>query len=169
MKKIMFMVVALCLPVFASIGQKAAKELVSYKKTGSAMPDIRIVTESGTQYTQANLKSQHGSMLIMFNPTCEHCIDMAKAICGNHEKFQQVPIAFMAGSNLMSYMDHFFQETKLHDCSDIMVGVDSAEAAYKMYLFQSLPQINIYDSDQKLVKIFSGDVPIDSLTYYLKL
>lgn len=168
MKKVILMAAAFCLPFTASFAQNQPNETVSYKKVGSGLPELRIVEENGQAHTNAELKGERGSMLIMFNPTCDHCVVMAKAICENHEKFQHVPIAFMAGPSLMSYLGFFFQETNLKDCPSLVVGVDSTNAANQLFLFQSLPQINIYDKDQKLVKIFTGDVPVDSLTYYLK-
>jgi|SRR5690606_9624031 len=166
MKKVLLSVSFLGLSL-ATLFAQGSQE-VTYKNIGSPLPEIRIAEENGRIHTNKDLKGDRGSLLIMFNPTCDHCVVMGKTICENAEKFKGVPIAFMAGPNLMSYLGFFFQETNLRNCPSVVVGVDSINAANQLFLFNSLPQINIYDKNQKLVKVFSGDVPVDSLTYYLK-
>jgi phenylacetate-CoA ligase len=37
------------------------------------------------------------------------------------------------------------------------MGVDSSEMINKMYMYQSLPQLNIYNKERKLIKYFTGD------------
>jgi hypothetical protein len=36
-----------------------------------------------------------------------------------------------------------------------------------MYMYQSLPQLNIYNKERKLIKYFTGDIAIDSIRTYI--
>ena len=48
------------------------------------------------------------------------------------------------------------------------MGLDSANFINSVFLYKTLPQINIYSPERKLLKIFNGDVAIDSLKRYIQ-
>ena len=74
----------------------------------------------------------------------------------------------MAAPNMKDYFVFFENVTKVSKHPEINVGLDSAGFIDKTFVYQSLPQINIYDKERKLVKVFTGDVPIDSLKPYIE-
>jgi thiol-disulfide isomerase/thioredoxin len=103
----------------------------------------------------------------MFNPTCGHCIEMAISMRNNIELFKNNKILFLAGPQMMPYLNSFYNATNIDKTPQIIVGIDSAKTIDALYSFQSLPQINIYDKDKRLVKVFYGFTPLDSLKMYL--
>ncbi len=48
------------------------------------------------------------------------------------------------------------------------IGTDSSGFINNVFLYQSLPQINIYSPAHKLIKTYTGEVPIDSLKQYAR-
>jgi hypothetical protein len=50
----------------------------------------------------------------------------------------------------------------------MFVGADSFKVTDRLFTYQGLPQINIYNKERKLIKIFQGDIFIDSLKAYIK-
>lgn len=140
---------------------------VSYRDVGAVLPALRIVDTTGKAYTAGDFSDQHHFFMVMFNPTCGHCIQMGKLMGDHIDEFGKNQIVFMAGPAMLPYMASFYQASGLGKHTGIKVGVDSAGVVEKVYNYQTLPQINIYDKDRKLVKIFYGDTPIDSLRKYI--
>ena len=80
--------------------------------------------------------------------------------------FKKNDVVFMAGPQMMSYLNSFYQATKIGNHPEIKVGVDSAFVIEKIYNYHTLPQLNIYNKQRKLIKTFQGDIPLDSLKAY---
>lgn len=138
-----------------------------YQKPGGELVPLKIVTGKLETYTNKELETKHHFLLIMFNPTCRHCIKMTELICKHSELFRNTKVAFMAPATMMEYLADYEKETGVYKYPEFIVGVDSAYAVDKLYTYGTLPQINIYDQHQKLVKTFKGDTPLDSLKHYL--
>jgi len=152
----------------APSGRQAKDPLLeNYQAIGSPLPDLKIVDTLNNVYTEKDFRSRHNFFLFMFNPTCGHCIQMAKLVGDHYSLFQDVKIAFMAGPQMLPYIHSFYQATHIEKYPDIIVGVDSAYAIEKVYNYQTLPQINIYDKKRQLIKVFHGDTPLDSLKRYI--
>jgi hypothetical protein len=47
------------------------------------------------------------------------------------------------------------------------VGIDSSGLVNQTFLYKLLPQVNVYNKERKLEKVFFSDVPIDSLKSYI--
>lgn len=140
--------------------------LDEYKTMGAGLPNLKIVDTLKNVYTEKDFEGKHNFFLFMFNPTCGHCIQMAKLMGDNHKAFKNIKIAFMAGPQMLPYLNSFYQATNIAKYPEIKVGVDSAYAIEKIYSYQMLPQLNIYDKDRKLIKIYYSDIPLDSLMKY---
>lgn len=137
-----------------------------YRNVGSVLPPIRLVDTTLKVYTGDDFDSKNHLFLFMFNPTCGHCIEMAKLMGKNIKVFKKSTVVFMAGAAMMPYMSSFYKATDIGNYPQIKVGIDSAGVVDKLYGYQTLPQINIYDKHRKLVKIFSGDTPLEALKKY---
>lgn len=169
-KKILPVIALLALsiqPIQAQQKQQTKTGFEKYQEPGGTLPELKIVTGKYKTFTNEDFKSKHHFLLVMFNPTCEHCIKMTKLICANADLFKDTKVAFMAPASMMSYLNDFYTETQIFKHPDFVVGVDSAYAVDKLYTYGTLPQINIYDKHAKLVKTFKGDTPLDSLKHYL--
>ncbi len=138
-----------------------------YQALGSSLPTLKIVDSNKVVYTDKDFKGKHNFLLFMFNPTCGHCINMAKLIVENYPAFSKNKIAFMAGPQMTSYLGSFYQATNIGTHPEIKVGVDSAYAIEKIYNYLTLPQLNVYSKENKLIKVFHGDITLDSLRQYL--
>ena len=61
----------------------------------------------------------------------------------------------MASPGTKEYLPDFIKTQKTSDYPYITVGYDNADFIKKVYLYQALPQIDIYNSDHKLIRIFT--------------
>lgn len=145
----------------------AAAPAIDYKQMGAPLPAIRAVTEEKTQVTNSDLKGDGNVLLMLFNPTCDHCIDMTSLMQQNIFLFKKTKVLLMASANMMPYLSYFKNTVKASEFPSFKVAIDSAKAIDVLFNYVTLPQINIYSPDHKLIKTFNGDVPIDSLKGYI--
>ncbi|WP_118972550.1 TlpA family protein disulfide reductase [Taibaiella koreensis] len=164
MKKIFFAAAVLMTTGFFARGQEANAQ---YRSKGAALPALKVIDTTGKIYTGEAFKGNNHFFVFLFNPTCGHCIEMAKLMGKNITTFKKNDVLFMAGAAMGPYMGSFYQASGIGSHPEIKVGVDSAGAVDKLYSYSTLPQINIYDKDRKLVKTFNGDTPLDSLKKYV--
>lgn len=167
LKKILALSAALLCLYTLSPAQQKEEAKVSYREIGSVLPPMRVIGRDSLEYHAAGVKDGHNFFLVLFNPTCGHCIRMGVAI-GEHESdFKDNKVLFLAGGQMMPYMKSFFEQTKLDQHPGIKVGIDSAQAVDRLFSYKTLPQINIYDKNRVLIKSFYGDTPLDSLRRYV--
>jgi thiol-disulfide isomerase/thioredoxin len=169
MKKVIIALVMLALPATLLLAQKQAEpdNQTFYRAIGSDLPELRVVDGKMKEYTNRSFKDARHFFLIMFNPTCGHCIKMTKEIGAHAALFKDNHVLFLAGAQMMPYFQDFYKETEVFKHPEFVVAVDSAQTIEKLYSYRTLPQINVYDKDRKLVKTYNGDVPLDSLKQYL--
>lgn len=167
----------LCLLTLASFSpQKRKKEKpaqttaveIDYKAIGAPLPELRVATPKGTVITEKNLDTSGNLFLMLFNPTCGHCEDVARMLEKNLSLFREGQILLVSGEAMMPYLEYFNATTKVYDYPKIQVGVDSSGLIKKTFIYNSLPQINIYDKNRRLLKILTSEVPIDSLRPYIR-
>lgn len=138
-----------------------------YNEIGAPLPEINIWRRDGVFINNQSLKNDAHLFIVLFNPTCEHCEKMGITFKDNIKLFNKSNLMFVAANGMESYLDFFVLATQTKDVKKIQIGVDSSGLINQTFLYKTLPQINIYDKDRKLEKIFFGDVPIDSLKQYI--
>lgn len=177
MKRKLLIAALVCCSVWPSFAQKAktkpqavkAKaENINYKEAGAPMPPLRIYTRQGKYITAGDIKNDAPLMVVLFNPTCDHCEDQARLLKENIGLFKKSHLLFMAAPGMLPYIPYFVNNTRTEDVEKIEIGVDSADFIKNTFLYESLPQINIYDSERKLQKIFTGFTPLDSLKSFIE-
>jgi thiol-disulfide isomerase/thioredoxin len=147
----------------------AAADSIDYKEVGSPMPAVRVLTPKKNMVTTKDLASDANLFVMMFNPTCGHCQEMTMDMGKNIDLFKKTKVIMIAAPNQEPYLDFFENTThvsKYHPT--FQVGVDSSEFIIRAFRYQSLPQINVYDKDRKLIKIVNGENTIESLRDYIE-
>ncbi len=168
MKKILLSACIAISLVSVVIAQDKKEEVkVSYREVGSILPPMRVIDTSKHEYSAEDFKNKNHFFLFLFNPTCGHCIKMAKLVNDNKEVFKKNNVLFLAGPAMMPYLPNFYQAAGIDNNSDIKVGIDSASTVDRLYMYQMLPQINVYDKNRKLIRIMHGDVSLDTLKHYI--
>jgi hypothetical protein len=162
---------------------------IDYKAIGAPLPPIRLIVPADlTKAARATTPDSaghtkpyeykaltekdfaaKGNLLIMtFNPTCEHCQDETEILKKNVHLFKNTKIILMASPSMVQYLEFFNNGTLVTEYPSTMtMGVDSNQYVEKTFLYQTLPQLNFYDHDRKLIRAFTGEVPIDSLKRYI--
>ena len=141
---------------------------IDYKAIGAPLSPLSITTRTGEKHTEKDFKSYKNILVMMFNPTCDHCQEETTILEKNIEHFKDTKLLLVAAPSMIDYLEFYNNVTRYSKYPEITVGVDSAGFIDKTFNYTALPQINIYDKDRKLVKIFSGVVQFDALEPYIK-
>lgn len=141
---------------------------IDYKQPGSPIPPIRLVTPKGEVITNKDAENKANLFVMLFNPTCEHCQEETILLSKNIYLFKKSKVLLMASENMKDYLEFFESVTHVSQYPTLQMGLDSAKFIDKTFRYLDLPQINIYDKDRKLLRIFNGDTPLDSLRQYIE-
>ncbi len=114
------------------------------------------------------LDNGYNLFVMMFNPTCSHCEDETQLLEKNMDLFKNTNVVLLANKVMKPYLPNFTKTFKIDDYPKMHIGADSLGFIDKVFLYQALPQINIYSGDRKLLKTFTGEVSIDSLKQYIQ-
>lgn len=140
------------------------KQLSSIMK----LPNFRIISiDSCTCVSAQNLPLGRYKVFIYFDPDCEHCQKETKAVLSSITELKKVNIYWVTNGDqkeLKTFCKHF----RLDSFENIMVGEDYEYSFYKAYLPPSVPFMAIYNSKNKLVKIYRGEVSVRSIIEYTR-
>jgi len=141
---------------------------VYYNEVGAPLPPFRFYRNDGRFVTHESLYNDAPLLVVLFNPTCEHCQLMAQEFKNNISLFRKSHLVFVAANGLYAYLPYFIEHSGVGNEPKIQLTVDSSGFIPKTFLYKALPQINIYNKERKLEKIFFSNVPIDSLRSYIE-
>lgn len=140
---------------------------INYQEIGAPLPEIKFFSKEGKYLTQKDLESEGNLLIMLFNPTCDHCEDQTILFRDNIFLFKKTKIVLVAGSMMKEHLEYFSNNTKISSYPSIQLSVDSCNYIEKVFQYKTLPQLNFYDKNRKLTRIFSGSTPLDSLKQYI--
>jgi thiol-disulfide isomerase/thioredoxin len=146
---------------------------INYKEIGAPMPPIKATIYLGKAagkeiITEKDLANDANLLIMMYNPTCGHCQEETILFEKHIYLFKQTKILLLAAPTMDQYMDFFETATKVSEYPSIKVGLDNSGFIDKTFNYSGLPQINIYDKNRKLLRMFNSDTPLDSLKPYIQ-
>lgn len=159
--------------------QKQGDAEIDYKQAGAPMPPLVFVPyyDSASKVkvknrkevmTGSDLDNGANIFVVMFNPTCGHCQSETILMGRNSDLFKKTKVVLLSNSVMKQYLPDFAATTHIEDHPFMYLGVDSMGFIGNTFLYQSLPQINIYSGERKLIKTYTGEVSIDTLKQYIQ-
>ena len=114
--------------------------------------------------TNDDFNNKANLFVMIFNPNCGHCEDETFLLEKNIGLFKKSRIILMANLVMWDYLPNFSRSLHLGDYPNFILGTVNSDFVNNIFLYKPLPQINIYDHQHKLLKTFTGEVAIDSLS-----
>ncbi|MEO6931924.1 MAG: redoxin domain-containing protein [Chitinophagaceae bacterium] len=126
------------------------------------VPPFTVVTLDSTNFTKDQLKRNTPTLIMYFNPECEHCKHQADSIVANMEQFKKVQI-LMASYAQPEEISTFYNDHNLKLYPNIHVGRDTKYFFQPFYKILNLPFLALYDKKGKLLTTFEGTTPVAKL------
>ncbi len=131
--------------------------------------DFTLSPYNTKMYTEQHFDNKANLIVMMFNPTCGHCEDQADRFIKSIDLFKNSKLIFMANLGMKSYLPAFAANHHTAQYPNVItLGVDSTDFIKNTFLYQALPQINIYSADRKLLKTYTGNVSMDTLAQFIQ-
>ena len=128
--------------------QKNAKSTVIDDIITIDLPAYNLKNIDNTLLTKADLNSEWPTMIVMFNPTCDHCEDFGKDLVKHSAQFQQINIVFVAAPPLHDYLADFASQIAYNQWkgTNLKLTVDTdGSLLQQLFDYVTLPEIKIYD------------------------
>ncbi|MGF2411531.1 MAG: TlpA family protein disulfide reductase, partial [Ferruginibacter sp.] len=127
------------------------------------VPTFKLTNIADSSYfTKADLKKKKATVIIIFSPTCEHCIEETKELKEKIGLFKKAQIVMVSPLEY-SYLRQFYDENKIADYPTITMGRDPGYFLGVFYKVRSLPSVFVYNKKGNFVKSFIGSTPIEEI------
>lgn len=143
-------------------------DTVNYRAIGAPMPALDIITKDNVRLTGKDFSKAGNLFVMIFGPECDHCQNLTLELEKNIAKFNLTDIVMICHPSLKEKLEFFNNITRHHKYSNIYVGIDSAGFIPKTYPYGTLPYINVYDKDRKLIKTFTNEASFKDLEPYVE-
>ena len=170
MRKIAYLIGCLILMNNEGVAQKQmVPNQPDYRKIGAPMPPFVLQKTAGGTITNTNLKPGKRTMLMIFSPQCEHCAYTIDSLKRNAAMFKNTQFVLVAEDRNKQYMKDFIRKADIGSHPLFKnTGTEKGNLIYYIYNYQVLPQVNFYNSNNKLEKSFTGTAPFDSLKMFIR-
>ena len=170
MRKIAYLIGCLILMNNEGVAQKQmVPNQPDYRKIGAPMPPFVLQKTAGGTFTNTNLKPGTRTMLMIFSPQCEHCAYTIDSLKRNAAMFKNTQFVLVAEDRNKQYMKDFIRKADIGSHPLFKnTGTEKGNLIYYIYNYQVLPQVNFYNSNNKLEKSFTGTAPFDSLKMFIR-
>ena len=159
MKKTIFSVLALLI-TFGALAQTDTSPQY-FKSPVIPAFNIRKMPDSSS-FTNNLMQKNKPTVLIFFNPDCEHCQHATKNMVEKIDKLKDVQIL------MVSVLDYglvrkFYEDYKIADYPNITMARDAKYELPRFYNIYSIPDVYVYDKNGKFLNHFKKDIPVDEI------
>lgn len=106
------------------------------------------------------------TVMVLFQPDCDHCQREATQISENLESFKGYKFYFVSSAALTD-IARFGNDFNLAGKENIFFGSAPSESIYNNFGPIEAPSIYIYSEEGKLVKQFNGEIAISEILKYI--
>ena len=103
---------------------------------------------------------------MVFSPDCEHCQHETKELIAHIDLFKKAQIVMVSPLEY-DYIKKFYEEYKIADYPNIIMGRDPGYYFGTFYKVRSFPSIFLYDKKGNFVQKFDGSVPVEKIASLL--
>ncbi len=118
---------------------------------------------NGGQMCIDEFDRQKPTMIIYFNPGCEHCQYEASEIGLQAEKFEKANMILITPDDSIKRVEAFAAKYHLWEVDNLTVLLDRNHQFLKSFGTAVFPSVFIYGADKKLIKMYKGEVKMEAI------
>jgi thioredoxin-related protein len=132
------------------------------------VPTFKLINIADSSiFTKQSLKKNKATIIIIFSPTCENCVEETKELKEKITLFKKAQIVMVSPLDF-NYLKGFYNENNIAQFPVITMGQDPSYFLGTFYKVRSLPSIFVYNKKGNLVKAFIGSTPVKEIAGALK-
>jgi peroxiredoxin len=162
--KLYHTIIGLTLIVAISVGcQKKEEKVQTVSEQAPAANDLPTMPITFLDGTTVQAKSLTGSsILILFQPDCDHCQREAQEFQKNLSAFNNYTLYFISSVGIPE-TEAFAKQYGLDGQANVKFGITAVENVLNNFGAISAPSMYIYNGSGKLVKKFNGETDIQQI------
>ncbi len=150
----------------ALLAQTSADSLPRYKRIPTVPPFKLVLAPDSVVFIKDELKKKRATIIMVFSPDCDHCVQSTKDLLAHYNLFKKVQIV-MATSLAYVYVKKFYADLKLSAYPNIKVGWDAAYFLAGFYDVRMYPAIFLYDKKGNFKQAFDGHTKWETIAAQL--
>ena len=140
--------------------------IAPYLKT-KHLPTFTLVTLDSVAFTQDVLDTGKHTILMLFNPECEHCRNQMERFLKMPEFYGDVQMVLISIENLEKTR-HFYKKYHLKNYSFIHIGKDTKWFFIRYFRAETIPVLAFYNKKNGLEFFKQGDADENEIREALK-
>ena len=151
----------LCICIAACSPKRNPDDVVITRETApdENLPDIEFTTLDGRKL-QAKTLQGHPSVLVLFQPDCDHCQREAREIKKHIKAFENYQLYFVS-TNPAQEVNRFMVDYKFSGEQNVFFVLTDLQSILDTFGPVSTPSLYIYSASGALVRKFNGETDIN--------
>jgi thiol-disulfide isomerase/thioredoxin len=146
----------------SSQAQPADSTLAPFQKFPYIPSFKLLLTDSSSWLYKTDLEQDKYTVIMYFNPDCEHCKKEVKDITANMQKLKNTQFVFVTYA-AFPLMKKFYEEYRIADYPAIKMGRDPNYNIPTFYRVRFTPFVAVYDKKGNLLQVGHGGMPLEKL------
>jgi thioredoxin-related protein len=134
----------------------------AYIRIPSVPPFNITIAPDSISFTKENLKKKRATIIVVFSPDCDHCVQSTADLITNYERFKKVEIV-MATALSFQQVKKFYTNLKVADYPNIKVGEDKSYFLGTFFEVRSFPAIFLYDKKGEFKQAFDSNAKWETI------
>ena len=118
---------------------------------------------NGGQMCVDEFDRQKPTVIIYFNPSCEHCQYEASEIGKQAKLFEKANMILITPDGSTERVKAFATQYHLWEVDNLVVLLDRNQQFLKSFDTAVFPSVFIYGANQRLIKMYKGEVKIEAI------
>jgi thiol-disulfide isomerase/thioredoxin len=147
----------LVLMLFLNIAGNAQTDTTPpYLKT-RRLPDFSLLSLDSALFTQTVLQEGKNTIIMLFNPDCEHCHKQTELFISMPEVIQQAQL-ILVSTETLDKIKFFYTRFKLYKYRGLFIGKDYKYFFGGHYRPKTIPVLAFYNKQKQLTYFSQGNV-----------
>ncbi len=144
----------LLLPFFVILSCKSSS-------SGIKMSDFAFIDMDDKPYTQQDLRKEQPTVMLFFNPDCDHCQSEADSMTKRAKDFQHVNVLWIAVADKPEM--YSFDSTYHLTFNAMTMLRDTGKKAGKLFGIKDVPSIILFDENKEVINKYAGTISADRI------
>ncbi len=131
------------------------------QSTGVLMSDFTFRDMQDKPFSQNDISRDKPTIMIFFNPTCDHCQSEADSMTHRAKDFEKINVIWVAAAAKPAMKT--FDSTYHIAANNMKLLRDTAKTAGKLFNIKDVPSILFFDKNHQLLSKYGGTVRIDKM------
>lgn len=135
---------------------------------GASLPRLTWLSADEKLFVDSNLRANTPIILVLFNPSCGHCMEVAVNMKARIQELAGAEIVFLTGNNLLAELPSFIQQTRMTGMPNVHIGIDYTDVSKQLFEYNGIPQIMVYNRSHVLLKTYYKQLNIDEVVRLIR-